>query len=262
MDVSKVSKFATRAREAGFRRVWVLSRDAVENAFAPSDVHTSTQPPALPPPSTFHPGYTRALLLASPGRWLWEHLQAESDRVPDPADDPLDRFTELSVEALANGLRKHDPTLVTTYPFRHERQLLGFPRLTAGIPWSSPAPLGILVDPVHGPWFAWRALLLTRLDLPVTPLPDPSPCVECIAASPAGRSPCIATCPAKAVKAPGFDWESCAKHRLENAPCQSACPARLACPVGAGERYGPEQLHHHYTASLRVIRRWKDSKNS
>lgn len=228
------------AETAGLTVARVVDRERVEPAFRPHAHLGAT-------PARMHPGYRRAVVLGAGGRRFWERFRAAHRAAPDPAADPLDRYTVGVIEGLLAEWRRHDPSAVDAYPFRHPRQLLPFPALVASLPALQVRPFGVAVDAVHGPWFAWRAVVLTRLPLPESPVPAEAPCADCAA-------PCVPACPVGAVDPAGFRWRDCVSYRHAGRGCQDACLARNACPVGAGSRYGADQTAYHYRASLRMIR--------
>ena len=147
-------------------------------------------------------------------------------------------------------LRDQDPAAVSAYPFRHERRVLPFAGLTQDIAAFRVAPFGVQVDPLHGPWFAWRAALFTALELPLHVPEGEAPCVRCPA-------PCVRACPVGAVDRSGFRWRDCIGHRVAEESCRERCFAREACPVGVASRYSDEEIRYHYGASLRMIRRFE-----
>jgi len=238
-----LQRFREQAAVAGLNRVWVVPRADIDPRFA-------AHPAGALTPAALHPGYRRAVVLASAGPAFWRAVQAQhrgaSGRVPDPAQNPLDTSSERTLEALAAPLRKLDPALVSVYPFRHARQVLGFARLLGGAPWLASAPFGVSVEPQAGPWWALRGALLTALDWPAEAPAGESPCAVCPA-------PCVSACPAQAVHQRGFAWTACATFRLAQTPCRETCLARLACPVGVDQRYDAAAIAHHYRASLREI---------
>ncbi|HEX7926169.1 MAG TPA: hypothetical protein VF678_01180, partial [bacterium] len=210
------------ADAAGLNVQVAVDRAAVDAAFAQArhlSARSGLSLPALASPADLTPPYRTALVLGSAGRPLWERLLAASE--PDRAlPDPLDALTERSVEPLLDTLRAADPTAQSAFPFRHARQLVPFQALTESRPWAQVRPLGILVHPRVGPWFAWRAVLLTALEVP-TSLHETreAPCVAC-------ASPCVASCPARAVDKAGFRWGDCVDYRLAEEPCRDTCLAR------------------------------------
>lgn len=246
--------FEAAAEEAGLNVRVAVQRPDVDAAFAWVRQRRAAGGPAAlvaASPGDWAPEYRWAIVLGSAGRRLWERLQALPE-VERAAQDPLDHLTERSIEPLLVLLRKADPGVQSAFPFRHVRQLVPFHALTQHLPWACPTPLGILVHPRVGPWFAWRAALFTTLEPPRRMEEHgASPCTTCPA-------PCVTACPAHAADKRGFDWQACAEFRLRAVPCRETCLARQACPAGPVFRYGPDQLAYHYGTSLRMLRRWKD----
>lgn len=238
--------FRTQAEAAGLSRIWVVPRSTVESRFSAAGTAVAASANPMKTPAAMHPGYRVSVLLGSPGRAFWSRFRAAAPQSPSIAANSLDRYTEGVVEGLCGQLRQWDRSAVAVYPFRHARQLLGFQWLLGDTPWTRTAPFGVTIDPQYGPWFAWRAAVLTRLAWPASPLPAASPCALCPA-------PCVAACPSGAVDKAGFDWRTCAAYRLGEETCRESCLARLACPVGSDYRYVDEQFHYHYRASLREI---------
>jgi ferredoxin len=229
------------ASGAGLTIAWVIPRTRADLGFAEGAEGAVT-------PAQLHRGYRNAIVLGSGGAAFWERFRAASPGSLNVEDNPLDRFTESVVEPLIGLLLDADPGAVAAYPFRHERQLLPFGGLTQDIAAFRTAPFGVLIDPVHGPWFAWRAALLTSLELPPLLPVGSAPCVTCPA-------PCVTACPVGAVDLNGFRWRDCVSHRLSAESCRERCLAREACPVGLASRYPEEEIRYHYRASLRMIRR-------
>jgi ferredoxin len=228
------------ASEAGLTIAWVLPRVRVDLGFKGKTERGVT-------PAQLHPGYRSAIVLGSGGARFWERFRTATPGNLNVETNPLDRFTESEVEKLIGLLREADPGAVAAYPFRHERQLLPFAGLTQDIAAFRVAPFGVLIDPVHGPWFAWRAALLTSLELPPHVPDGDAPCLRCPA-------PCVTACPVGAVDLNGFRWRDCVSHRVAATSCRERCLAREACPVGVASRYPGEAIRYHYGASLRMIR--------
>ena len=159
---------------------------------------------------------------------------------------PLDRFTERVVAEIAGEL---DAAAL----FPHQGPpWLPFQRWAARAEPVSRSPLGILIHPRHGLWHAYRAALAFArpLDGVHPPAPAASPCDACD-----GR-PCLTACPVDAFSASGgYDVAACAAYlaRPGGQRClEHGCQARLACPAGAGERYGAEQMRFHMAAFARA----------
>lgn len=173
------------------------------------------------------------------GRENWSSFAA-SPEAADGQPDPLDRWSRRVIGAIAQAVGAS-----AIFPFD-------------GPPWAPfqrwaqkaepvyPSPLGMLIHPDWGLWHAWRGALAfrQRLDLP-EPARRSSPCESC-----AGK-PCLSACPVAAFKPDEYDVRVCVSHidAAEGAGCmEQGCRARLACPVGARHRYGPDRAQFHMRA--------------
>lgn len=199
--------------------------------------------------------HLRLLLVGHGGRALWGRVEAI--RTSLPQDHPVDAYSAQVVR----------DALLTCYPGAHNTffypQPLDAPlavdlqRLGALAGWHYPAPFRVGINATWGPWFAYRALVLT--DAPLVPTPrveSVAPCASC-----SGR-PCLAACPAGALDADAacFDLASCLEYRLApDSRCALTCLARLACPVALEHRYEDAQLAHSYGESLRMLRAWRQA---
>ncbi len=126
--------------------------------------------------------------------------------------------------------------------------------------WHCPSPLGIGINPRHGLWFAYRAVVaidsefdesdLTANDIAVSE--SESPCLSC------PDKPCLSACPADAVSiSTSPNMKACVAYRCEpQSSCASSCLARLACPIASEHRYTEEQIAFHYDRSLLSARQW------
>lgn len=236
-------RFRRQAQSEGLTVCRVVARERIDPHFAAA----ARKGAGSAAPADLHPRYRRAVVLGSGGGAFWARFRAAHPGPPQLPGNPLDRYTEARVEALLAPLREDDPEAVAAYPFTHPRQLLPFMGLVAELGFLGKAPFGVAVDPEHGPWFAWRAAVLTAAPYPESVFPAASPCAACPA-------PCVAACPAEAVDKAGFRWRDCVTFRLGAETCRERCLAREACPVGLGSRYTTEAIRYHYTASLRMIR--------
>lgn len=152
--------------------------------------------------------------------------------------DPLDSYTRRLVHRLVTSWLPE--ALGVYFPF--EAPFLPFLRMGIEAGLGHPGPLGIMVSPVHGPWFALRAAVALPFEVvPIPPIKDV--CLSCPA-------PCVAACPVGAVRREGLQVNACGEARHEG-PCGDRCVAREACPVGVGWRYQEAAIHfHHRGASL------------
>ena len=196
-------------------------------------------------PERYHSTYRTILLLGAGGRGFWEQFQAAPE-AHDGLPDPLDRFSVRQVDSLAAIVRSWDPTAVSAFPFRHPQQVIPFQALVSHTGLTRPAPFGVAIHPIYGPWFAWRGLILCELEWPETSGLETSPCHRCSA-------PCLQACPAAAARPEGLIWERCLQERRRESPCRGTCASRTACIVGTEHQYGSHQTAYHAAASLREI---------
>jgi hypothetical protein len=186
------------------------------------------------------PGARAALVVGSGGRAFFDGFtRAAADARPDP----LDRYTRACVQRAAQAAL--DPlgvAHVELFPFVDETVVVPFQRLGRAAGLGGPSPLGLQVHPVHGAWWAYRALVVLDAELPSGP-PLGDGCAGCPA-------PCVAACPASAVQRGGFSVPACHAHRLAAEPCRLSCAARHACIRGPEHRYSDEQLAFHMAASM------------
>jgi len=240
----------------GLNRIVVRESSRVEAGFAGLEGYAGV-------PAKLRADYAFAVIVGSGGPDLWRgFLNWRKDEARDeaaPKPDPLDRYTVYLAEQLTAPLRVADPGLVAAFPFRHSKQVRPFLSLLQGSVQARATPFGLSFDRQYGPWLGWRLVLLTTLDLSSQLTEAPAQGTGEIACdSCEGRpdTPCVRACPAGAVNVSGFDWEACTRFRLEQTACRDSCAARLACPVGREHRYPPDEMAHHYGASLREIERY------
>lgn len=182
------------------------------------------------------------MLLGFAGSLHWATFAASAE-AGDGEPHPLDRWSRRIIGALAAacGAHAHFPDGASALPFQ---------RLARRAHPVHPSPLGLLIDAEYGLWHAYRGALWlpVRLTLPAV-AGEPSPCADCTA------RPCLDGCPVGAFTGEGFLVERCRAHLASaaGAACRSGgCLARLACPVGAGHRYGSAQMRFHLEAFRRA----------
>ncbi|MDP6398336.1 MAG: hypothetical protein QGF79_04950 [Arenicellales bacterium] len=188
----------------------------------------------------------RLVLLGMGGSALWDWM-GEQD-LSDP--DPFDAVSRQAVAEVAERFWEDTrPRLL--YP---GDALIPLQQLGRWAGWSAPAPLGLDISPLFGPWFAFRAAFLTTAVLPLTELATTaSPCDTC------HDQPCVPACAAGAVRqdAP-MNRGLCTDQRLSDpGGCGVQCHSRLACPVGTQWCYPPEQLRYHGGRSLQSLIAWE-----
>ena len=142
-----------------------------------------------------------------------------------------------------------------TGPSLGSAPVLPFQRLGRAAGLGAPGPLGLQIHPRFGPWWAYRALIAVAADADIVDdiiggaVDDPPRgdlCVGCPA-------PCVAACPAGAVRLGGFSIAACHARRLTAPACRLSCDARIRCVVGTEHRYSDEQLAFHMAASMPVM---------
>ncbi|MEP3277892.1 MAG: hypothetical protein ABJN26_17700 [Stappiaceae bacterium] len=153
------------------------------------------------------------------------------------SSDPLDHWTEQVMGEIATGFR-----MGVVYPFKGP-PYYPFQNWALRAGGVSKSPLGVLVHPLYGPWFAYRGALLSpnRINLSVEAT-EKGPCDTC------EDKPCLNACPAGAVSLErGYDVPACRAY-LKREPashCQERCNARLACPFGKPFRYTSDHARFH-----------------
>jgi ferredoxin len=229
--------------------VWLpLSEDAFDRACAPVAPALRVRG-LLGEPAPAAGDAVSAIVVASGGRALFDRFRAAPE-ASDGARNPLDRFTRATVVAAA------DETLGVAgvahriyFPFTDSVPALPFQRLGRAAGIGPPGPLGLQIHPTLGPWWAYRALIVLAgewSDLaPAEPLGDA--CAGCPA-------PCVAACPAGAVRLGGFSVADCHARRRTAPACHLSCEARLRCVRGVEHRYSDEQLAFHMAASMPATR--------
>lgn len=199
------------------------------------------------------PGARTIVLVGNVGRELWDVSGAQIAARPGP--HPLDQWTREIVDPIAAGLQA-----TALYPFAGP-PYWPFQRWAERAEGVRPSPLGIFIHPEYGLWHAYRAAIVVPAILEVpAPAPRAHPCDTC------ADKPCLMHCPVHAFSARGYDVEICVdyvvKTRDEPRACgHVGCQARLACPVGASWRYGPDQAQFHMAAFVRARLAARDAKS-
>lgn len=145
--------------------------------------------------------FTSLSMLAHGGRTLWTGIPQPAKK----AKHPIDKHTLRQLENFGEML----------ILFPEQKWLIPLQRLGRFLNLARPSLLGLDHNSEYGPWFAYRAVFLTKATFPETLIKDwDSPCNTC------EDKPCLA--------APN--------HRL----------ARIACPYKAEHQYTEEQMNYHY----------------
>ena len=191
------------------------------------------------------------LLVGVEGQGLWPHLERDAQFQADRsagATNALDAWSERTLRAIGGefGAAAVFPNDQPYRPFQRWA-------LRSGTVFQS--PIGMLIHPEFGLWYAYRGALLFEeaLDLPLRS-EAPSPCERC------ADKPCLSACPVDAFTQTDdpmkrYDVTACAGHLAtdEGQSCLTGgCAARNACPVGRAHRYEPDQMRFHMAAFARA----------
>lgn len=171
----------------------------------------------------FMPRARGVVVVGSAGPHLWEEIRSASAKDPSIWQEahPLDSFVSSILDradvALARarvGSRRFEPRLDT-----RPRESLDFRALGELTGLGTMGPFGLLIHPVHGPWWALRGAWL--VDSPVAEAEEqPAPCAGC-------HAPCLGST------------------RPEGILLATAL-VRSRCIVGQASRYSDEQIAYHY----------------
>ncbi len=190
------------------------------------------------------------ILLANGGGDFWRAFKSHTIAHPgwDERANPLDDFTRTIVESRVLPAASN---ATPVYPFVADGPTLNFMELGKLAGLAGPSLLGVVVNPVYGPWLAFRAALLVadEIDQPGAAAGF-DPCPTCVSRG------CINACPTGAVTYPaGWDIPGCLTYRVETQmKCAPRCHARAACVIGPEHRYPDDELEYHQMRALRAMR--------
>jgi epoxyqueuosine reductase QueG len=157
-----------------------------------------------------------AIVVGSAGPSLFRAFREQAD---PSLEHPLDAFVGTILDrvdaafAQANvRARRFEPTVVATprIDFRTLAELAGL---------GTMGPFGMLIHPVHGPWWALRGAWLVDREVESPEKPS-SPCVGC-------ARPCLAGADPTTI---GF----------------ATAEMRLRCPIGVASRYDDDAIAYHH----------------
>lgn len=195
---------------------------------------------AAPVLSDGHPAAS-VLLVGNVGGSIWPAFSRWRAAQPDGGgSDPLDAWSKAVIGAVALSAG-------ATAWFPSDPPWQSFQQWAMRAEGLKASPLGILIHPVYGLWHGYRGALGFSAPVEGGALPPrPHPCERC------PDKPCLAACPAGAVRPEAFDVAACRSH-LRGPEGQGGCMvlgclARAACPVGADHRYSDAQLRFHMAA--------------
>ncbi len=192
-----------------------------------AEIYDERAPDAFRSPGWL-PGARGLVVAGSSGPLLWDQFRAHVGAAVGDGLGWSARREANALDAFVSGLLDGADRALEAAGVRFLRFEAAFqavPRvdfLALGrmVGLGSPGPFGMLIHPIHGPWWALRGAWLVDADVdgPLDPRP---PCVGCAA-------PCIG------------GWEHAGGVSL-------ATPeARVRCVVGQASRYDDAQIAYHY----------------
>lgn len=217
--------------------------------------------PGAPPIIATAPTAQSIIVIANGGGAFWRAFRVHAAAHPgwDRRVDPLDDFTRLIVtERLVPLAQAAGASCTPVFPFVNDGARLNFMALGQLAGLAGPSLVGVVVNPIYGPWIAFRAALLIDqfIDAPGDALGF-DPCPRC-----ATRS-CIPACPAGAIGYPtGWDIPGCVTYRVENeADCAPRCHARAGCVLGPEHHYPEDELAYHQRRALAAMRAYYPTRH-
>ncbi len=205
--------------------------------------------------SALLPGATDIIVVANGGPTMWRAFLADLKASPaglTTEEHPLDAYVRREVmraDASLGDLPRRWFWAAATAEVHIDFRVLAH---LAGIGGAS--RLGLLLDDRFGPWIGLRAACFV-----VDPASAPGRTLTPTATSPAlpalsphceGCDRCIAACPASAFPDGRWAVDVCSTFHHTSDMCAATCHARLACPIGADERYDPDEIQYHYNRKL------------
>jgi hypothetical protein len=222
-------------------------------AAIPAAIYNAAAPRAMLAAVPDHPTLS-IVVCGNGGGDFWRAFTAHADANPGwrQRENPLDDFSRAVIEdRLLPAVRATGARCTPRYPFTSNDPTLNFMELAKLAGLAGPSILGVVLNPVYGPWIAFRAALLVDIALDA---PGPAvgfdPCPGCVPRS------CAAACPTDAVSsAAGWNIPACLTYRVEHeAACAPRCHARAACVIAPEHRYPDDALAYHQMRALRAMR--------
>lgn len=184
----------------------------------------------------FSQAQTLVLLGSAPTFW---DIFTASDMYADGGADPIDRWSEQTITAIAKTLKARAifPFGGPPYaPFLHWAK-------ASGRAWAS--PVGMLVHDQTGLMVSYRGALAFDQKLSLPDVDYENPCTSCT------DQPCRTACPVGALTDTGYDVPKCVNYmnteRGEDC-LNHGCRVRLACPISAGANRQSQQSALHMRA--------------
>lgn len=197
-------------------------------------------PSGLMPLGWFETDGAPALLIGNVGSSLWPAFSI-SEQYSDGLPDPLNRWTVSKMSILVDDL---PPEIVQEVRYPFGEPIWPFQQYAKRALGIEQSPLGLLIHPEFGLWFAFRAVLVFGeggVKSPPMQSARDHPCDAC------SDKPCLNTCPIGAFSVDAYDYPGCKNHVGSPAGegCfRGGCLARQACPVG--REFTNEQTHQAF----------------
>lgn len=181
--------------------------------------------------TTMLPGARGLVVAASAGARLFRLFRERARMRPSSWDDPhpYDAFVSESLDRADRALAAAHLRFLRYDAAFHAPVRVDFVALAELVGMGKRGPFGMLIHPVHGPWWALRGAWL--VDAPVEPAPALTPPCEGCAA------PCVG------------GWE-----RARSEIASATAEPRLRCVVGQEWRYDDDQIAYHYARADTVER--------
>jgi len=187
--------------------------------------------------------YRQLLLLGHAGKKMWQCIRRSELK----SADHVDNYTIQSIQQFFAQLYP-DCQFKIIYPLHQD---IGLQKLGTLAGWHHPTPFRVGIHQDWGTWFAYRAVLLLDSDFAQTFITQSkSPCASC------EDKVCIKNCPAAALASEELNLSKCIAYRQKKSSlCRTTCLSRVSCPIAPQHRYSEEQIHYHYSVSLKMIER-------
>jgi len=196
-------------------------------------------------------GAKSAIVIGNAGRNFWNAYTVFLEANPDyPKDSAraLDNYTADAVRKVSKDLDENGiSNRLIFYWEQVDGRFVPLMRLAEQAGMGKPGKIGVMIHPEYGPWLAYRAVILTTVELePTAPLIDFNPCDDC-------EAPCVPACTGESMSDTGWDMNKCTMAKVVNKDCAKACAARWECVLGQNYRYPPEEIAYHSGFAHRAI---------
>jgi epoxyqueuosine reductase QueG len=181
--------------------------------------------------TTMLPGARGLVVAASAGARLFRLFRERARARPSLWDEPhpYDAFVSETLDRADRALAAADLRFLRFDAAFHAPVRVDFVALAELAGMGKRGPFGLLISPVHGPWWALRGAWL--VDAPVEPASDLAPPCEGCAA------PCVG------------GWG-----RAHSEIAGATAESRLRCVAGQEWRYDADQIAYHYARADAVER--------